>query len=325
MAQWSFGQCAIFGSLHFARGRSGVEHLRKVNSATAAPENCYTADVARRALSARQQGPKLDPSVIQFDERIERMDLGLFASIASQSSKLDRLSWLAVQRAVRSDRSYVYVEIGSYKGGSLQQHFLDPRCRRIISIDKRGLVYPDNRGSATYKSNSEAEMVAMLTRLDPGQSAKLQCLDAGVEELNPTDIEPKADLCFIDGEHTDTAVLRDFEFCRRISGPNAIILFHDDHITPVALMHVVEALDQEGVVFSPQKLGGSTFGIFLGNAKTEAEPFIAAIARNGRLWLWQQRIKAITPEWILRARRVVLKRFRRFMARKASDARVSRP
>ena len=62
-----------------------------------------------------------------YEQRIERLDLSLFDSVPTQSTAGDRLSWLALQRAVRgATPGYTYLEIGSYNGGSIQQHLLDP-------------------------------------------------------------------------------------------------------------------------------------------------------------------------------------------------------
>ena len=73
-----------------------------------------------------------------FEDRIRRLDLSLFEQIESESSERDQLSWLAIQRIIRTRvKGYTYLEIGSHLGGSIQQHFLDPACRSIYSIDPR--------------------------------------------------------------------------------------------------------------------------------------------------------------------------------------------
>ena len=238
-----------------------------------------------------------------FEQRIYRLDLSLFDLIPSQSSHDDRLSWLAAQRAVRAAGCYVYVEIGSYLGGSLQPHFLDARCRKIISIDRRGTIHADNRGNITYEGNSEHRMLEALEALDPGQRFKLCCYDADVRDLDRDLFQSDADLCFIDGEHTDAAVAADFEFCLRICKPNATILIHDDNITSRALQHIVDELRKRNVPFIARKLGGTTFGIFLGRNVVLIDSHIKAIAKNGGYWLWRQRIKRFVPEWALEIRR----------------------
>ncbi len=80
--------------------------------------------------------------------RIESLDVSLFDAVPSQSTIGDRQAWLAVQRSLRQQSEYVYLEIGSHLGGSIQQHLVDPRCRKIVSIDRRPLSQPDDRGQA---------------------------------------------------------------------------------------------------------------------------------------------------------------------------------
>src|SRR5262249_2545195 len=101
--------------------------------------------------------------------RLEALDLSLFQAIPSQSSAEDRRAWLAVQRSVRRSSGYTYLEIGSYQGGSIQQHLVDPLCRRIISIDKRPLIpIPDDRGQyVEYKVVSTAQMMDDLRKVAP--------------------------------------------------------------------------------------------------------------------------------------------------------------
>src|SRR4051794_16482548 len=101
------------------------------------------------------------PPHASFEGRLERLDLSLFEAIPSESYPGDRRSWLALQHAVRrAPAGYTYLEIGSHLGGSLQQHLVDPRCRRIFSIDKRPLVQPDDRGVVWhYDGNSTARML----------------------------------------------------------------------------------------------------------------------------------------------------------------------
>jgi hypothetical protein len=245
----------------------------------------------------------MNSTPLAFEQRIHGLDLSLFDSIPSQSSHDDRLSWLAVQRAVRAAGCYVYVEIGSYLGGSLQPHFLDARCRKIISIDKRDTIHADNRGDVIYEGNSEHRMLKALEALDSGQRFKLQCYDADVRDLDRDLFQSDADLCFIDGEHTDAAVAADFEFCFHVCKPNATVLIHDDNITSRALWRIVDVLRQRNVPFIARKLGGVTFGIFLGRNVVLMDSHIRAVAKNGMYWLWRQRIKTFVPEWALEIRR----------------------
>src|SRR2546427_12016163 len=90
-----------------------------------------------------------------FDSQIGRLDVGLFQWILSQSTENDRRALLAIQLAFRERQSsYVYLEIGSYKGGSLQPHVLDPRRGQIHSIDLRPRAARAGRGVQNYSEKS---------------------------------------------------------------------------------------------------------------------------------------------------------------------------
>lgn len=143
------------------------------------------------------------------------MDLSVFATIESQSSDEDKKTFLACQAAVRELRGeYNYLEIGSYLGGSIQPHLLDKKCRTIISIDKRPKSQPDERGfDWTYLENSTERMIENLKQVAPEYLEKIKTIDGSTEEIDPLSISEPIDLCLIDGEHTDVAMRRDFEFC----------------------------------------------------------------------------------------------------------------
>lgn len=153
-----------------------------------------------------------------FEFKIEKLDLSLFQEIESQSTELDKASFLACQLAVRNIKpEYNYLEIGSHIGGSLQPYLLDKRCSRIFSIDKRGHSQPDERGGEyVYINNSTQRMLDNLEKVGPID--KITTIDGSTDEIQPSKIDAPIDLCFIDGEHTDTAVVRDFKFCLETLG-----------------------------------------------------------------------------------------------------------
>lgn len=66
-------------------------------------------------------------------------------------------------RLVRKMRSYAYVEIGSFRGGSLTPFLMDRACSMVLSIDERGRVQPDERGIAY--DYSEITTQSMLDEL----------------------------------------------------------------------------------------------------------------------------------------------------------------
>jgi hypothetical protein len=237
-----------------------------------------------------------------FGRRLESEDLTLFDAVTTQSNDEDRRAWLAVQRSIRRPSGYVYLEIGSHLGGSIQQHLLDPWCRRIVSIDKRPARQPDDRGQPCYyEGNSTARMLENLRRVAPGQVGKVLCFDADAKDLDPQAIPEPPSLCFIDGEHTHRAVLSDFEFCLSVCSPDAAICFHDDWVVRRALSAVIRRLRRRRVRFEARKLRGLTFAIFLGDCPAASDPRVRATSQVG-------------PEWIRDHRRIVwVGRLRRAM------------
>src|SRR5580700_9906268 len=98
-----------------------------------------------------------------FADRVAALDTDLFAHIESQTSDSDRKSLLAIHGAIAARAGgFVYLEIGSYLGGTLQVVIADPRCTRVISIDSRPQWSPDDRPGATrweYTDNSTERML----------------------------------------------------------------------------------------------------------------------------------------------------------------------
>jgi hypothetical protein len=198
-----------------------------------------------------------------FDLSIARMDPQLFAAIPSQTTNADKQSLLACQLAIRSSRgSYNYLEIGSYLGGSLQPHVMDPLCASIVSIDKRPTVHADEGGvSNVYAENSTTRMLDNLRAISPAGTDKIHCIDADAAAIDVARISTPPDLCLIDGEHTDTAVQSDYAFCRRVVAPNGAIVFHDANIVYRGLFRIMQALRQEGADFRAYALPDSVFVI----------------------------------------------------------------
>ena len=202
-----------------------------------------------------------------FDTAIDRLDLALFERIASQSSEADKRSFLACQLAVRSLRSeYTYLEIGSYLGGSIQPHLLDRRCRRIYSIDKRPLTQRDARGlDFTYLNNSTARMLQNLERVAPEQMNKVTTIDGETSQIDPARINDKVDLCLIDGEHTDRAVIADFEFCLGVMASSGAVLFHDAQVTYGGIIQCIKLLRARSLPFHAYPLPHVVFAIEIGD------------------------------------------------------------
>jgi hypothetical protein len=199
---------------------------------------------------------------------IDGLDLGVFDHIPTQTTADDRRSLLAVQRAVaRHFGAYSYLEIGSHLGGSIQAHLLDPRCRRIYSIDPRPLHQPDDRGfECHYPDNSTASMLDNLRSIAPDRIEVLQTFELASADVDPQTILDPPQVCFIDGEHTTAAVLADVDFCRRVAHPDATIVFHDADVIWMALGRLLRQLDRDRVDASAIVLGGSVLAIAFGQS-----------------------------------------------------------
>lgn len=214
-----------------------------------------------------------------FEQAIAKLDLGLFSKIESQSTPEDKRSFLAIQNAVRRLHGpYNYLEIGSYLGGSIQPYLLDPDCEHIYSIDKRPKTQPDARGfDYTYLNNSTARMIENLEKVSADGIKKITTIDGDTGEVEPAFIERPVQVCFIDGEHTDEAVVRDFEFCRKVLDvTGGVILFHDSQITYNGIAECIERLKAEGVRFKAYNLPHIVFVIEVGEFPIHSDENILA-------------------------------------------------
>jgi Methyltransferase domain len=230
--------------------------------------------------------------MIPLEHRLERLDLTLFEHIRSQSSRDDKRSWLALQRATRALGAYTYLEIGSYLGGSIQPHLVDPACRTIYSIDKRPDIQPDDRGQpCTYEGNSKIRMMENLRAIDAEEVRKVITFDAGVEGVSRSAIQSPPDLCFIDGEHTRAAVLTDFNFCRSVAAPSSIIYFHDAQVVYRAIADVLTMLRRQGVAHQAAMLGGATLAIAFGRAPQLNDPALRSFATTATEFLRLMRFR----------------------------------
>lgn len=216
-----------------------------------------------------------------FSARLDALDTTIFNAIPSESTPGDRRSLLACQNAVRMRWSpYVYLEIGSHLGGSLQPHALDPSCATMHSIDPRPSQQPDARGQRFgYPGNSTARMLANLLAAG-GDTNRVVCHEQTSARLDPADIVPTPHLCFVDGEHTDAAVLADFDFCRRVIAPGGVILFHDAHIIYNALDEIVASLDRAGTAYRACHLPDTLFAIELGEGTLLEGTALAPVRRE---------------------------------------------
>jgi hypothetical protein len=166
-----------------------------------------------------------------------------FHWIPSQTSSADRAALLSLRDcAITCFDNYTYLEIGSHLGGSLQPHIAEPRCVKIYSIDPRPEEQPDQHilGTYKYEGNSTARMIEHLKRIPGADVEKLVTFEKCSWDVQPDEIPRVIDLAFVDGEHTNRAVRRDFEAVERFLSPRSILAFHDFFVTPHALLKIRE-------------------------------------------------------------------------------------
>jgi hypothetical protein len=227
-------------------------------------------------------------SSLDIASRVHDLDTGLFDSILAQTSRGDKRALLALQEATaRRYGLFVYLEIGSYLGGSLQAVVQDPRCAGIISIDPRPDAPPDKRtGTWPYADNTTAHMIELLRELPGADLSKLATLEVGTDALTPDALPARPHYCFVDGEHTDEAALRDARFCADALGGRGVIAFHDDNV----VRDGIEAFLHEawGDVSMAVAFPGSVFAAELGSAGILRSPVVdRAIACGWHSTVWR--------------------------------------
>jgi hypothetical protein len=176
------------------------------------------------------------------------LDLSCFRWIKSQTRESDRQALLSIIETVCSvDGSYRYLEVGSYLGGSLQPHVVDPRCVSIFSIDPRPSEQADERSIVMYEyeDNSTDKMLSLLAKIPGANINKIKTFETNSWDLSPADIPTPVEFAFIDGEHTNAAVLRDFPAVRRFLAPSSVLAFHDCFAVPGALLEIACTLKRE--------------------------------------------------------------------------------
>lgn len=228
-----------------------------------------------------------------FEARLNAVDQTLFQYVTSQTTPGDKRSLLGLQRAVREanrPEGYVYLEIGSYLGGSLQTHVSDPLCRKVLSIDSRPASLPDIRGQLSYAENTTENMLRGLGRIPGADLGKVLTFEQSTDRLSPASIPTRPHLCFVDGEHTDGAVVRDSRFCQSVLEGNGWIAYHDANIIYGGLLEFISDLQKEGADFRAYNFEDSIFLIELGHCLLSQTPLMAELRLlSARGYLWSMR------------------------------------
>ena len=106
-------------------------------------------------------------------------------------------------------------------------------------------------------------MLELLKEVGPTE--KVTTIDGDTISIKPTDVPDKIDFAFIDGEHTDEAVVRDFRFCLDVLADNGAIMFHDAQITYNGIAASVKYLEEVGRTFRAYSLPNYAFVIEIGD------------------------------------------------------------
>ncbi len=220
--------------------------------------------------------------MVSAHDQIDAIDLAVFDRVPSQTTADDRRSLLAVQRAVaRHFGEYCYLEIGSHLGGSIQPHLIDPRCRRIYSIDPRPEHQPDDRGlQGHYPGNSTARMLENLRAIAPDRVERVRMFEHTSTDVDPVCIDDPPHLCFIDGEHTTAAVLADLDLCRRVCHSDGSIVLHDAGVLWMPIGRTLRQLEREGVDATALVLGGSVMAIAFGASPLRSDDGVRGLQRS---------------------------------------------
>ncbi len=230
---------------------------------------------------------RLEAVIDELADRVRSFDISLFAHLPVQMREHDERSLLALHAACRETYgSFVYLEVGSYLGGSLQALVRDPACERIVSIDPRPELARDARGrDSRYAENTTANMIAGLAEIPGADTAKIESLETTTDALDHATV-PRPHLCLIDGEHTDEAALTDARFCLGAIRESGAIVFHDPHIVYKAIRRFTDDLEQDGVGFQAYLLPYSIFVIEVGEpVLRETGPVEARLAEAWRGYL----------------------------------------
>ena len=235
-------------------------------------------------------------------ERIAALDIGLFDHVHSQTETDDRRSLLAIHDAVAERGSFSYLEIGSYMGGSLQVAIADPRCTRIVSVDSRPFAPPDVRGGyRPYPDNSTRRMLDNLAQVPGADLSKVETIEASSEDIDPASLE-RPDLCFIDAEHTNEAVLRDAQFCHDVLRGRGIIAFHDSALLEKGILRFLQAIGRPRRAYP---LRFSVFVVELGDVPSllSRESIRGLLQRPRPAWVAANRLRADDKLWAVNIER----------------------
>jgi hypothetical protein len=224
---------------------------------------------------------------MDIGDRIDELDLSLFDHIPGTSSG-DARSLLALHAAIAARGDFDYLEVGSYHGASLQALVADPRCRTIVSIDRRDAISPDERSDLPeYPDNTTAFMLGRLAEVPGADLGKLTTIEGTTGDVDSATVS--ADVCFIDAEHTNEAALQDARFCLRAMRQRGVIVFHDRTL----VSHGIQRFLAEVAPHRAYPLAHDLFVVEIGLPTLLSDPRVRAQVPR-RIWLTADRLRIVS-------------------------------
>lgn len=150
---------------------------------------------------------------------------------------------------------------------------------------------PDDRPEVQgweYTDNSTARMLELLEGVPDADLSKLETIEDSPENIPPGRIA-RPDFCFIDGEHTYRAALRDARFCRTVMQGAGVIAFHDFHIVERAVLHFLRETPRPHRAY---RLQARMFVVELGSMPTllDRSAVRTRLFRPRRGWIGANRV-----------------------------------
>jgi hypothetical protein len=134
-------------------------------------------------------------------------------------------------------------------------------------------------------------MLTMLGGMGYGDLTKIECFELDASEVDPDKIKPRPEVIFIDGEHTNSAVISDFQFCRKVVSEHGTILFHDFKVIYPAILDICSLLDKKRHSYVALRLEGLIFAIFFDSDLVHADPYLSLLQKKNKNILLKYRVK----------------------------------